>query len=238
MKSEKPIDWMHAKQEYLDDLQRRYPNHPYQEKTKGWLDRIALNQIERRADVIEKPNLASFSKPKDDTERLYFDVYQEVRKQIEEGKEVDAIAKWKELGSVLAKHPEDRGWLLLSQKRSADLELKVADRKREAQRLLDKAEDHVLNGRLKEAAKLLKSVVEEFSRNPELAEIVDKAKTKLEELPKSEIDEPEKTKPADSTVEDPAPKKDPDPKPEDESFRSSLDQTQRALLSRVNLRES
>ena len=42
MDSEERSDWLQAPREYLDDLDRWYPNHQYKEETEDWRDRIAL----------------------------------------------------------------------------------------------------------------------------------------------------------------------------------------------------
>ena len=42
MASSKRTDWHEARDEYLDKLDQRFPNHPYREQIQKWRDKIAL----------------------------------------------------------------------------------------------------------------------------------------------------------------------------------------------------
>ena len=42
MASNDPLDWIRAREEYLDPLDRRFPDHPYKAQTEAWRDRIDL----------------------------------------------------------------------------------------------------------------------------------------------------------------------------------------------------
>ena len=51
-----PLEWIRARDEYLEPLDRRFPKHAYREQTEAWRDKIDLRDAERRAIVLEKPN--------------------------------------------------------------------------------------------------------------------------------------------------------------------------------------
>ncbi len=55
MASSKRSDWHEARDEYLDKLDQRFPNHPFREQIQKWRDKIALEDAERRAAVPERP---------------------------------------------------------------------------------------------------------------------------------------------------------------------------------------
>ena len=38
MASQDSLDWIRAREEYLDPLDRRFPEHPYKEQTEAWRD--------------------------------------------------------------------------------------------------------------------------------------------------------------------------------------------------------
>ena len=77
MASADALDWLRARDKYLDPLDRRFPDHPYKEKTEAWQDRIDLRDAESRAEILEKPNLGAYSKPKDEAEALYVHTFEE-----------------------------------------------------------------------------------------------------------------------------------------------------------------
>ena len=49
MASDKLSDWMTARDEYLDPLDRRFKQNPYLKTTRGWRDRIELQMADNRA---------------------------------------------------------------------------------------------------------------------------------------------------------------------------------------------
>jgi serine/threonine-protein kinase len=71
MASSDPTEWTRARDEYLEPLDRRFPKHEYKEKTEAWRDKIDLNVVERRARVLEHPNLLGFTQPKNDAEIMF-----------------------------------------------------------------------------------------------------------------------------------------------------------------------
>ena len=55
MASSKRSDWKEARDEYLDKLDQRFPNHPFREQIQKWRDKIALEDAERRAPYLNGP---------------------------------------------------------------------------------------------------------------------------------------------------------------------------------------
>ncbi len=54
MASTRRSDWKRARDDYMKELDERFPDHPYQEKLREWRDKILLEDAENRG-----TNLAS-----------------------------------------------------------------------------------------------------------------------------------------------------------------------------------
>ncbi len=179
MASTQYSDWITAKTDYLDELERRFPDHPYREKTEPWLDRIAIEKARSRAGVIENRNLTSFSRPKGQTEQMYYEVFEKVAQESKEHRDVEAVKVWRGLADALKNDRAERGWYLLARERADQLDKKIDDRRAEVERQLKHAEDLVINGRLADANRVQEETIKEFEKYPELSDMIMKAKTEL-----------------------------------------------------------
>ena len=63
MASSRRSDWMTARDEYLEPLDERFPNHPYREQTRKWRDKILLDDAESRAKVLTSGLKISLTEP-------------------------------------------------------------------------------------------------------------------------------------------------------------------------------
>jgi serine/threonine-protein kinase len=191
MASEDRGDWKVADDEYIKELERRYPNNQYKKEIASWRDRIAVEDARNKGFNL----LRKMRRPQSDAEQRYLDVYNEAEEDRKDGREVEAAEAWRNLAATLKDKPDARGWYLLALERSDEFDRVVVERRKTAEAKLDEADKAVLNGRLEEARKIRRDVVSRYRKNPELADVVRRAKN---ELPADE---------ADATATDTAPDK-------------------------------
>ena len=215
MASATPTDWVRAREEYLDPLDARFPEHPYREKTEGWRDRIDLRAAERRAEILEKVNLAAFSKPKDEAEATYQHAFQEADAALKIHHDLDAVGQWRSMEKQLTKEGrENRGWVLLARTRAEGLEKTIQRRRQTVAELL--ARTHVpeplarVEATQKYIRDILGDIVTRFGDYPDVADLVSQAKAILatQEM-KPTAAEPDPTRidpPATSSIPAPPPK--------------------------------
>src|SRR5690606_35172003 len=67
MKSDRPVDWNRAKDDYLDELVERFPDTKHREAIRAFEDRYAVHRAQERI-----KNLDRFGRsPESEVERLY-----------------------------------------------------------------------------------------------------------------------------------------------------------------------
>jgi eukaryotic-like serine/threonine-protein kinase len=199
MASDKRDDWLSAIN-YLDQLDERFPQHPYREKTEVWRDKIDLNGAERRANILEKVNLTGFSKPETEAEALYQNMYQEVEAARKRKDDRQAASLWRTLEKQLA--PEGRkarGWALLAGAKAEALEKIVERRRQTVEGLMTQAiiPPQFANSEMahKSSRKILRDVVDRFGDYPDVADYVAQAKEVLEADAKNEAAPPKEPAP-------------------------------------------
>ncbi|MBX6315939.1 MAG: hypothetical protein IRY99_23950, partial [Isosphaeraceae bacterium] len=172
MASSDPTRWAIAKDQYIDDLRRRFPDYRPQE-VQAWLDRIALNRAERRAYVLEHPSVLASSQPKTDAEDLYVRTYKHVEEAEKIGLDVDALRLWSDMARVLQEHhPEDRGWILLAQQKAEAVRKTLESRRAAVLQALRLAVAADRAGRTEEALRLRRDVLKQYGQYPELADLI------------------------------------------------------------------
>ena len=186
MASPDPFDWLRARDEYLEPLERRFPQHPYRADTEAWRDRIDLRDATRRALILEKPNLTGFSKPQNEAEALYQNAFNEAEAALKLHHDLDAQALWSRMVEQLDRGEgrADRGWSLLAQSKVAEIGRGVATRRENVARLLQKAavpEAMAGNGKARQYAReVLTDVVARFKMYPDVGDMVTAAQTLLD----------------------------------------------------------
>ena len=88
MASSSPSDWKRARDEYITELDDRFPNHPHQQQIREWRDKILLEEAESRGGVISSGLDIVITRPKNDTERKFLIVHQIAKKACELGDEL------------------------------------------------------------------------------------------------------------------------------------------------------
>jgi serine/threonine-protein kinase len=178
MESTRPGDWIRAGNEYLDPLDRRFPDNPYKATTRQWRDRILLEQVERRAAVLDSPLRfrTQYNEPNTNPERQYVAVSDVTRKDVERGEDGRAAAAWD--GMVEDLHPDDaeeRPWRLLAQKRRDALKKVMDERRAFVAGQVLKIKEAELAGNREDAATLRKNLQEHYGKYADLSDLLREA---------------------------------------------------------------
>lgn len=202
MASAEPLDWVRAREQYLDPLITRFPKTGHAAEVDGWLDRIELHQVKRRAEVLERPTLLELTKPKTETEILYRTTFEEAAAARARHHDGDAFELWRKLEQSATKQGrKDRGWALLARERAAEIERDVAQRRQTVTKLLAQSRLSTEMAGTPAGEKyrrgLLQDIVDRFSMYPELGDLVAEATEGLAETAPAKPDEkPDATPPA------------------------------------------
>jgi serine/threonine-protein kinase len=167
-------DRITARDEYLDPLDRRFPDHPYKAKTQEWRDIILLEEAERRAKTLSSQvKLPPMTEPQNDSEFKYVTYDSLATKAAADGNELMAANAWKEMaGQISDKGPEERKWHLLAVKRAEQLETKIRERRANVIDMLRRAEAALLAGRPNEAVSIRATLNETYGRYTDLADLL------------------------------------------------------------------
>jgi serine/threonine-protein kinase len=171
-------DWVLAERTYIDELERRYPNHPYQKEVRAWKDRVLIDQAESRARFLENPNLLAVSKTRNEVEAAYQEAYRSTVKAIDDGRDSDALNTWRALAETLQGRDDDRMWYLLAKNRGDLLESSMKSRLQEATRLFLSATVAERDGRGDEADRARRELIERFGRFQSLQAMVAQAQAR------------------------------------------------------------
>ncbi len=188
MASADPLDWIRAREDYIDPLDRRFPRHLFKAETEAWRDRIDLRETSRRAEILEKPNLAAFSRPKNEAEALFQHTFEEAAAARKIHHDGDAHDLWRKMQHQLTKDSrEDRGWLLLARSRADEIEQVLRVRRSRVADLLARANlpDQLASSEAAQKYRLdiLRDVVDRFGIYPDVDDLVATARAGLPAKP-------------------------------------------------------
>ena len=181
MASEDSTAWINARRDYIDPLDRRFPDHPYRDDTRDWRDRILLHAAGSRAKRLENPNLGSVLAASD-VEEVYRRVHSEVTEDLRVHRDVEAVARWRALAGLYLDDevPEtDRMWGLLARQKADELEARIVERRDRAIGLLERADTLAKSGRGAEAERALIELIDRYREHPELADLIAAARSRL-----------------------------------------------------------
>jgi serine/threonine-protein kinase len=176
MESKHPGDWVRAGNEYLDPLDRRFPDNPYKATTRQWRDRVLLDQAERRAAVLDSPRRTRYNEPNTNPERQYVEVSDVARKDAERHDDAHAAELWDAMVKNL--HPdeaEERPWWLLAQKRAGELKKVMAERRKFVEGQVRKINEAELAGNREDAATLRKNLLDHYGMYADLSDLLREA---------------------------------------------------------------
>ena len=193
MASSDQSDWIRAREQYIDPLDSRFPQHAHHDETEAWRDRLDLREVTRRAEILEKPNLAAFSKPKTEAEALYQNSFSEADAALKLHHDPDAEQIWRTMARQLTGEGRaNRGWILLATGKANELAQTIATRRATVAGLLQKAIlPDLLNGNetaRKYSQEVLKDLIDRYEAFPDIADLVDAAKAMLQ--PDAYLDKP------------------------------------------------
>ena len=80
--------------EYIDPLDRRFPDNPYKATTRGWRDRIALAEVEGRARMLQSPVNTRLNQPNDKLEERWVEYFALVSAAEKRGDDLAEEAAW------------------------------------------------------------------------------------------------------------------------------------------------
>ena len=173
MKSDKRTDWMTARDEYLTRLDRDHPGHPYKEAVRAWRDRLLLAEAEGRARALASPVMTKFNEPNNDSERRFVEYNTRVEAALKQKDEAHAAGVWEELAAQSPADDEgERPWHLLAKKRAAELRQSVEGRRKTVNRLMSKAQEEELAGRLNQAQALRDEVLRKYGEYPDVKDLL------------------------------------------------------------------
>lgn len=172
MASARRSDWITARNEYIDPLDSRFPDHPYHPQTKAWRDKIILDEAEGRARMLSSSTPTPFSQPQTNGERQFVATNAMASKAQAEGDEMSAERYWRGMaGTINADDPDDRKWFLLATKRADDLALQIRARRDFVEEYLRRAVAAVQAGRPNEAIQIQGMLREKYGRYTDLADL-------------------------------------------------------------------
>ncbi len=179
MASEDPIDWRRAEEQYLSKLRKRFPDTKYADQIAEFEKRFAMRQAEQHIRNIELRG----SMPKSEIERRYLQAWRFERFG-------DPLSAWQTYEALVEAFPssedaDDQAYLDLARQRIAGLK-NPAESGEDVSQLVEqklvKAASLAGSGQLLESRRLLRSVIELYEGNRELAPVVEKARDQLREL--------------------------------------------------------
>jgi hypothetical protein len=153
MATDRYPDWVTARDEYLEPLDRRFPDNPYHEQTTRWRDRILLADAERRVEYLAAPVPTRFSKPTNHGESLFVIAHTAASVASGHGDDKGALKQWTEMAAKLNRDDlEERKWYLMALHQAEQLERTMADRRKIVEEQVHFAEELRRAGRAEAAA--------------------------------------------------------------------------------------
>jgi serine/threonine-protein kinase len=175
MESDSPVDWRQAKNQYLDELVRRFPDTKYRDEIAKFEDRVALNRA-----IEHVKNLDRFGRsPETDAERLYAEGWKAERFD-------DPVTARQRYEAVLAKadvsDADERAYATLARQGLDRIKSAAA-----AQARLKSAVQLLNEGKADEARKQLTDLVSLYGadQNQDVSQVVAEARNRLAELYRS-----------------------------------------------------
>jgi eukaryotic-like serine/threonine-protein kinase len=176
MASSRRADRLTARDDYIKELDRRFPDNPYREQTRKWVDQILLEDAESRAKFLTSGVKTSFTEPGNDAERKLKIAHELATSASERKDDLAAIRQWQGLSEqVNANDPDERKWHLLALSRIQQLEHAIADRHKYIEKQLEDADAAFQAGRLEDSLAIKKKLVEQFSQYTDLSELFSKS---------------------------------------------------------------
>jgi eukaryotic-like serine/threonine-protein kinase len=170
MASDSPVDWRRAKDEYLDELLRRFPDTKYKEEIEKFEDRYAVHRAQERIKNIDRFGRS----PESDAERLYAEAWKHERFD----EHADARSKYElVLAEADLNNIDQRAYATLARRGLERIKSAEA-----AQGKLDRADRLIAEGQNDQARRVLEDIVSLYEGDAHLAEVLEQARARIREL--------------------------------------------------------
>jgi serine/threonine-protein kinase len=156
-------DWITARDEYIEPLNRRFPNHPYREEARGWLDAILLRDAEGRAARLESPVRTALTSPNTPIEHQYVGTAKRVSELDAKKDDLGVVRAWQDFAGLL--HPDDkdeRGWYLLAQQRLQQAGQAIQTREKFVRAELERAQAKFNAGSFEDSQAIKRNLRDEY----------------------------------------------------------------------------
>jgi eukaryotic-like serine/threonine-protein kinase len=165
-------DWVNARDEYLEPLDRRFPNNPYREQSARWRDKILLDEADSRSVYLAADRVTPINEPKDNAERLFV-LYNSMAAPASKGRDdIAALAYWKEMAARLKPDDkDDRPWYLLAVHRAEQLETAMSVRRQFVETQLRQADEAMRAGRPNQAIATKSQLVDQYKGYTDLKDL-------------------------------------------------------------------
>ena len=171
MASTRRADWLTAREEYLEPLERRFPDNPYREQIRAWRDKILLEDAERRWKILTA-GVKPFSEPSNDAERQVVITTTLATEASGRRDDLVAVQQWRELAKLLKPDdPEERLWYLLASRRVEQLEAAIRNRRKYIEKQLQIADEAFRTGHPNQAISIRSKLVEQYTGYTDLADL-------------------------------------------------------------------
>jgi serine/threonine-protein kinase len=173
MASSHRSDWLRARDEYLEPLERRFPDNPYRDRIRKWRDQILVEDAEGRASYLTAEVPTPFSKPKNRAEGEFQVAHAVVAPAIKRHDEPTAAQEWKKLAAQLdPEDPEERKWHLLALRRAQEVEDSIRDTRLIVEKQLKIADEAFIAGDPDKARTIRDEVVKRYKDYPYLKDLL------------------------------------------------------------------
>jgi hypothetical protein len=174
MDSNDPLDWSRANDNYLLELQKRFPDGKSAAFVTESIDKIEMRKAEDR--LTNRMRLGR--EPANEGERLYA----QARRYELFGDRVTALEMYDSMIQVLPNEGDTRPFVNLARRQKAQIEASAegkSDRLTIVKAALEKADQQYAAGDTVEANKIWNSIVSLYEKNSEMRPLVKRARDKL-----------------------------------------------------------
>ena len=191
--STKVVDWQDADRLYLQELDRRYPDHPFRAEVDEVRDKIALYKAEAIAKRLEGP----LAKEPNEVEGYYVRAARLAEDARKAGDQPFEAKIWGDLAAAVARHfPDEHGWRLLAEKRASEIVREVNARRQAVTDLIATATAAEAVNKSEVARGIWGSILRDYGKYPELRDYIASRRPANLDIPESRPDaEPESSAP-------------------------------------------
>jgi serine/threonine-protein kinase len=166
-------DWMTAMSDYVDPLDKRFPDNPFKSETREWRDRLLLAEAEGRAKTLSSGVKTLLSEPKGKGELQFVAHHKMARDSSEKGDDLAAIQQWDDMAKQLDENsPDERPWVLYARRQVAILQKEIHDRREVVISQIQRLNAALESGKNEEAARLRDEILKNFGKYTDLADLL------------------------------------------------------------------